>query len=341
MYISHSAKLQFQTTSDRNLSSEGLTVQDTGVLDFLSTPDVEFDAYEWIVYKDYGEGARNGLFHVEAGGLVTAHRLQVIAVDMTVDKTGTINADKRGFQNGPGKPSATNSGASYGGRGGYYSGANVADSYGSLVNPIRFGSGLGSGLRGGGHLRFVVSNKLWNEGLISCNGVSSSSGGGSGGSVFIKANFLEGFGGVQAMGGSGTSSRGGGSGGRISIWYRRNEFWFGDVRAWGGLGGTGRNGGAGTIYYNDDNQGVTNRTLVIDAGNRDAAGSDMVANYGSIASDSGRTWLPVEDSSYTFEILRVVRKGEIAMLPAMQQPNGLHASKIEGDRTGIIHSGID
>ena len=74
---------------------------------------------------------------------------------------------------------------------------------------------------GGGALRWIVSNNLHLDGLISAkgkNGKGSYSGGGSGGSILIETMNITGHGEVNVNGGSGHANfGGGGSGGRIGI----------------------------------------------------------------------------------------------------------------------------
>ncbi|EGD80129.1 hypothetical protein PTSG_13037 [Salpingoeca rosetta] len=69
-------------------------------------------------------------------------------------------------------------------------------------------------------------------------------------------------------------------------------------------------------------------------------GLDMVPDFDDISSDSGRTWLPaLTAAKYDFEIVRILNKGELAMMPEMKQPYGLHVDRFEGDRTGVLHTG--
>lgn len=77
--------------------------------------------------------------------------------------------------------------------------------YGSLYDPDDFGSG-GSGATasfgsGGGVLKVKVFHTLEVEGVIESNGQSgsSSTGGGSGGSVWIKTKSLTGSGTIQVF----------------------------------------------------------------------------------------------------------------------------------------------
>ena len=105
------------------------------------------------------------------------------------------------------------SGAGHGGNGGRGRGqSRVGIAYGHVYEPEHFGCrGGGSGGLGGGIIRMSVNGTLQIDGTISCNGASGQqdrSGGGSGGSIWIDANLIKGYGKVQANGGNGnTESR--------------------------------------------------------------------------------------------------------------------------------------
>jgi hypothetical protein len=99
----------------------------------------------------------------------------------------------------------------------------------------------------------TVGGTLTVNGQIQANGSPGSedwsSGGGSGGSIWLTVGTLSGTGGISANGGPSVGAYGGGgAGGRIAI-YQTNNFFAGTLSAWGGTGGQSRqNGGAGTIY---------------------------------------------------------------------------------------------
>ena len=87
--------------------------------------------------------------------------------------------------------------------------------------------------------------------MISANGVggiTSNSGGGSGGSIYIQASAIEGGGTLAVSGGRGNVNGGGGSGGRLAILWNDREWWNGNLEAFGGGSSSGRNGGPGTVY---------------------------------------------------------------------------------------------
>ena len=94
------------------------------------------------------------------------------------------------------------SGAGHGGNGGVGSQqARVGAAFGNLYEPKLFGCrGGGNGGFGGGKLKITVNNTMKIDGLISCNGAHGSSaysGGGSGGSIWIEANLIRGYGQIQ------------------------------------------------------------------------------------------------------------------------------------------------
>ena len=100
------------------------------------------------------------------------------------------------------------SGAGHGGNGG--TGQNqprVGIAYGHVFEPQHFGcQGGGNGGLGGGVIKMKVGGKLKIDGSIIASGAAgqqSFSGGGSGGSVWIETNLIQGYGLVQANGGDG------------------------------------------------------------------------------------------------------------------------------------------
>jgi len=58
-------------------------------------------------------------------------------------------------------------------------------------------------------------------------------GGGAGGSVWVKCDELDGYGSITSNGGSGANNAGGGSGGRIALYYKRSDY-NGTLSAFGG-----------------------------------------------------------------------------------------------------------
>ena len=90
------------------------------------------------------------------------------------------------------------SGAGFGGRGGRgYNSPVVGTAYGDLYEPVRFGSSGGGPVSGGGGgvIWFNVTSVIQVDGEVSANGVpgeGDSSGGGSGGSIWMHCYRMKG-----------------------------------------------------------------------------------------------------------------------------------------------------
>lgn len=70
----------------------------------------------------------------------------------------------------------------------------AGDSYNSLYTPIQPGSRANPvGGKGGGKIYLSVGSLMFNDGEISVNATGSANGGGSGGSIWIKAYLIEGM----------------------------------------------------------------------------------------------------------------------------------------------------
>lgn len=187
----------------------------------------------------------------------------------TLETSGAIKADSKpvsGFGTGQNFCGA-GSGGGYGG----YGGASACGSpggvvYGSVTQPLDFGSpGAGGSCRAGSAVNMTVTGTLSLDGDISANGgpaLTAMSGGGSGGSVLISAGTLTGAGNVSAIGGSASNAvSGGGGGGRIAVYFNSNSF-TGDFAAHGGAGAQA--GGPGTIYLTTNNTAIPQ--LIVDNG---------------------------------------------------------------------------
>ena len=157
-----------------------------------------------------------------ASDAVAGTGLTLLAGDVTV--AGHLSADGLGYQPGaslgPGAPTGPNSGAGHGGQGG---GLNGGPTYGSSDEPVTLGSASGAAA-GGGAVRIQLEGLLDVPagGRISANGVDSgfsffSSGGGSGGSLWVNGPSIQGQGTIEANGGAGIGGRGGGGGGRVKL----------------------------------------------------------------------------------------------------------------------------
>lgn len=185
-----------------------------------------------------------------------------IVGNLTIDLNGMIDVSGKGHSGSagpgagigcrPGIPLIGN-GGTYGGVGGNVCG-NEKAVYGSITEPVDLGSGggryLGGGMSGGGLLRLNVAGRLYIDGSINANGANNYDtfhchGGGSGGSIHIAANAIEGSGAITANGGDAGTYCGGGGGGRIAIFCYSN-FFDGMITVDGGTGL--ESGEAGTIF---------------------------------------------------------------------------------------------
>lgn len=193
--------------------------------------------------------ATNGLVSLLAG----ATNLTIIAASVVVDAGGRISVDGKGHPGTDGRGGGPGGGEGQrwvdwiGGGGGGYGGAGGDSSsghrgggtYGSLAEPVAWGSAGGAasqtqGSAGGGALRLVVGGPLEVHGEITANGLPGvvgsygAGGGGSGGSLWITATTLTGTGRIAADGGAcGVGPRGtggGGGGGRIAVDLATNLF---------------------------------------------------------------------------------------------------------------------
>lgn len=191
------------------------------------------------------------------------------------------------------------SGGGHGGKGGRgKSQTHTGAFYGDFINPQAFGSSGGGGsgsdiATGGGVLHIIARENMIHDGEITVNGKdavkNSVYGGGSGGSIFIKAGTFDGSGVIQVNGGAGGNhGGGGGSGGRVSIHYN-SSFFSGTISAYGG-GSTIEAGAAGTIYKKNKQTGYS----VLDVYNQGKKPSNQeIVDYSNLRSDSARTWLPL------------------------------------------------
>ncbi len=173
--------------------------------------------------------------------------LSLTVSNLTITPGSGIYADEKGYGWGAGlgAPVTNTHGASYGGVGV----GNTADStYGLAGSPTDFGSGgKGGYTHGGGAIRLMIADVFINDGIVSANGGSTS----SGGSIYVTTNMMSGSGIFNAIGGGMYMSGeyyGSGGGGRVAIYYQTSLF-TGRVLSSGGgcIGCTGGVGGDGTV----------------------------------------------------------------------------------------------
>lgn len=114
---------------------------------------------------------------------------------------------------GAGHAATGSSGAGHGGNGG--SGTNqprVGIAYGHVYEPAHFGcrGGGSNGGRGGGVISITIEDRIKIDGSIKADGEDAQGiycGGGSGGSIYIKTNLIQGYGEVSVNGGHGFVGR--------------------------------------------------------------------------------------------------------------------------------------
>ena len=199
--------------------------------------------------------------------------------NFTINTGGTIDASARGYLSaqGPGAgESQSVSSTSYGGCGASYAGwgsnafSNLDNTtnqpYGSVKNPVDYGSGGGSnttygslGGSGGGIIDLNVVGTLTVDGTIISNGSNGQqyAGGGSGGSIRLITDILTGSGSIQSNGGSRYSTStnyrsGGGSGGRIAVYTTTSNLFTESQYIASGGEGYYLYGAAGTVYINNN-----------------------------------------------------------------------------------------
>jgi hypothetical protein len=195
------------------------------------------------------------------------------ARDIHVLAGGTVASDATGFPGGDLPKGITSGygpgggkqygGGGYGGRGGYGGG----DAYGAeqYKTPLLPGSGGGTwnngngdyGGTGGGVVWLEAERRLLVDGTVSANGASMAnySGGGAGGSVYLRGAYFDGGGIIRANGGNGRTAgngSGSGGGGRVAIWRRTHGFTgTAEQPVAGDTYSVGYRGEPGTIYWGD------------------------------------------------------------------------------------------
>ncbi|MFA6028047.1 MAG: DUF2341 domain-containing protein [Patescibacteria group bacterium] len=239
--------------------------------------------------------------------------------NFTIQSDASINAVGKGFYSGygDGKPDNNNKGASYGGQG-YNPSATSGLIYGSLTAPTDIGS---SGscwycdertIWGGGAVKLTVGGNLILSGSISANandpsgGQCDSSGGGSGGSVYLDAATLQGAGTITVRGGNPCNTSGeGGGGGRIAIYYDTNSSTITPTAYGGWITGGTYFGGAGTVYWKDNT--LNSDLLVIDNGSHDDV-TNGVKYYGKTPLTNSGT-----PASFTFDAVTISNDGHLLL----------------------------
>jgi hypothetical protein len=240
-------------------------------------------------YSSYGMNLRNLFIGSNSWYYLygTSYDSWTVTGNATLEAAGGISGDGRGGMAGQGTgpghyynstPNPSGGGGGHGGYGGHGAFGGTSSAGGTaydtaMTQPTSAGSGGGayysyttSEGAGGSPFRLVVTGLLRLDGAISVNGLpglTSGSGGGAGGSLWLTVGGLSGAGLLAANGGAGDlPNGGGGGGGRIAVTWTSNSF-TGSISAKGGNGYVA--GGAGTIYA-DGFRDNYNGTLLVDNG---------------------------------------------------------------------------
>lgn len=210
----------------------------------ITIPEVVVNDHSTLTLSGEGTFAVTNMT-ITSDSTVTISRVHVLELEvsnLTIDPTSSISADGKGYGAGlgMGAPATYYASASYGGIG---YGNSATSTYGSDTEPTDFGSG-GNGYNphGGGAARLRVAGMFLNNGTVSADGGSTS----SGGSIYVTAGEIAGTGTFHANGGYAYCPNicyGPGGGGRIALYYEKLSF-TGEVAANGrsGYGGTSGNG---------------------------------------------------------------------------------------------------
>ncbi|MEW6535601.1 MAG: CARDB domain-containing protein [Candidatus Auribacterota bacterium] len=262
--------------------SSGSYVQDFGV---ISPVDTNLTVQSGGIYDIAFSTART-YTNIDIYGTLThtqdaasGYKLDINCTNnFTVYNTGSVDVSGKGYasEQGPGAgASQTISNTSYAGSGGSYGGwgsngfdnlDNTNAPYGSIKNPVDFGSGGGRnrsyayyGGSGGGSIDLNVTGTLTVNGTIKSNGENGGlyAGGGTGGSIRVITDTLAGTGEIQANGGARYSASssyrgGGGSGGRIAVYTTAGNSMSSSLLKAYGAEGYHMYGASGTVYINNN-----------------------------------------------------------------------------------------
>lgn len=187
------------------------------------TGDVVLDAGTWTHGGPANEPTQ--MVNVSVGGAMTVGANARVVAGTGVNYNDNDGAP-RGYTRGHGPGYLRTAGGSYAGEGGHITNTTGFVSYGSILNPLSYGSGgHGDDVKygGGGIIKLAVGGALTVDGAICSRGfgypiwgLEVVGGAGSGGSVNIMAASLAGAGVIDANGGS-NGGYGPGSGGRVKV----------------------------------------------------------------------------------------------------------------------------
>ena len=267
---------------------------------------------------------RGGLFHLKIGVVVDSDFFDIETNEFLMEVGSVLSVDGRSIQNSSVETDC--GGGGYGGPGGVGGGDSpdlAMPSFGTIYEPSLPGSrgGGSAGGYGGSSIR-INCDDITVDGSIQANGLGSSDGGGSGGSIWIttKKSF-RGTGHVSAAGGSSsTSSCGSGGGGRIAIHATSYPKYSGTYSAAGGTGNGGK-GGPGSIYFEWYEADNPRQKLIVDNSNLQSL------LYFTLNETR------MEGSLDILELNHNV----LFHLPDDGLPRLLDLRKVEGDGTGLFH----
>jgi hypothetical protein len=236
---------------------------------------------------------------------------------LEIHNFASIGVSGGGYVQGPGYHGRRGVGASHGGQG---AGATKNSVYGSVFEANEFGSGSldssGGPHRGGGRLAISVTDVLHVDGVVHADGFGSQQGGGgSGGSLMIKAKLLKGSGVFRANGMSG------GSGGRIAVYVEDKQAYSGVVSSFGGC--TTTCGAAGTVFIREYLIGLQYETTIVNNDGRSSGGITSIM-HGTQA-------------DYTLQKLRITQEGRVEVVnPSSNITVNINVLDLEGDFTGQL-----
>ncbi|KAK7399013.1 hypothetical protein VNO78_10188 [Psophocarpus tetragonolobus] len=255
------------TTCDLNSSltfSSDVYIKGSGSLNILSGVNLSCPVLGCVIWINMSKE-----FSLQSGGMIVAGTVLVASGNASLFGGSVINVS--GLGGAPpaqtsGTPSGTQgAGGGHGGRGATCVSDNTklpddvwggdAYSWATLDKPWSYGSKGGTtskddsfGGEGGGRIKFLVLDSILLSGDLFANGGDGGikGGGGSAGSIYIKAHRMTGTGTISATGGGGFA---GGGGGRVSIdVFSRHDNTKFFIHGGISLGCSGNAGAAGTYY---------------------------------------------------------------------------------------------
>jgi len=247
---------------------------------------------------------------------------------------GELTASGYGFPDelGPGGSDTYTIGAVYGGTA--YGSSKIP--YGDVYEPIDLGSS--GDFKGGGAFK-LIANSIINNGRITANAeavLTTYASGGTGGSIWIDTDNIEGSGSIYSNGANtyeyiGRIS-GPGSGGRIALYYENNNgFNFENIMANGGyhMGGYEYFSGPGTVYIEQKGVDITHSGKLFVNNNV----IDRIPSSTTVYYAEERAVIPalsISPYEYKFDEIHLLDYGHLEVLgEGSGCSNSLYKSKIE------------